>query len=316
MRDIAVIIVTWNTREMTLRCLEHLNAALGGLDAEVFVVDNASADDTARAIREKHPGVKLIVSEKNLGFAGGNNLALDKADAKYVLLLNSDAMVEPGAVKELFRFMESHQDAGACGAQLLNEDGTRQNSFANFPSFATELLPKSLLRSLFPKKYPRKKQEYREPIEVDSVLGACMMVRNEVVKKVGALDANFFFLYEETDWCLRMRKAGWRIFFVPQARVFHLQGKTKASRRAAAKIEYYRSLYKYFRKHYGKAPAALMRGLKFCALCVNMLSLFVGNVLTAFLIPRWRLRLAVYAKAWLWHVMLCPARAGLASGNT
>jgi hypothetical protein len=113
-----------------------------------------------------------------------------------------------------------------------------------------------------------------------------------------------------------MREAGWRIFFVPSARVVHLQGKTKASRRAAAKIEQYRSLYKYFGKHYGAALTALFRGLKFCSLCVNILAMFLGNVFTAFAIPRWRMKLGVYARAFLWHVMLCPARAGLREGNS
>jgi len=316
MPDLSVIIVTWNTREMTLRCLEHLRKGLAGMDAEVFVVDNASSDGTAEAVRAKHPEAKLLVMERNLGFAGGNNAAIPKAAGRYVLLLNSDAMVEPGAARELLSFMETHKDAAACGAQLLNQDGTRQNSFDNFPTFITELVPKGLLRGIFPKKYPSKRQEYREPLEVDSVLGACMMIRAEAIRKVGVLDEGFFFLYEETDWCLRMKKAGWRIFFAPSARVLHLQGQTKASKRAAAKIEHYRSLYAYFRKHYGAPRAALFRGLKFCALFANMLSLFLGNVFTAFALPRWRLKLGVYARAFLWHLMLCPAKSGLRAGNT
>lgn len=316
MADVSVIVVTWNTREMTLECLKRLRQAVEGLDAEVFVVDNASSDGTAEAIRAEHPEVKLLVMEKNLGFAGGNNAALACAAGRYVLLLNSDAMVEPDAVREMLAFMESRKDAGACGAQLLNRDGTRQNSFDNFPTFATELLPKSLLRALMPRKYPSKKQEYREPLEVESALGTCMMARAEVVRQVGTLDERFFFLYEETDWCLRMRKAGWRIYFVPSARALHLQGRTKASRRAAAKIEYYRSLYAYFGKNYGTFSAGLFRGLKFCALFVNLSALFLGNVFTAFAMARWRRKLNVYARSFLWHLMLCPAGAGLRAGNS
>jgi len=316
MPDVSVIVVTWNTREMTLRCLEHLRKAVNGLDAEVFVVDNASSDGTAAAIREKYAEVKLISAERNLGFAGGNNLAIAKAGGRYILLLNSDAMVEPGTVRELLSFMDARGDVGACGAQLLNRDGTRQNSFDNFPTFATELLPKSLLRALFPRRYPSKRQEYREPLEVESVLGTCMMVRAEAMKQAGVLDERFFFLYEETDWCLRMRKAGWRIFFVPSARAMHLQGQTKASKRAAAKIEYYRSLYAYFKKHYGTFASVAFRGLKFFSLCVNLSGLFLGNIFTFFTVPRWRLRLSVYARAFAWHIMLCPGRAGLRGGNT
>ena len=316
MPDVSVIVVTWNTRDMTLRCLEHLFGAIEGIDAEVLVVDNASSDGTAGAVAEKHPHVKLIRNEKNLGFAAANNLAMEKAEGGYVLLLNSDAMVEPDAVRGQIDFMDSHRDAGACGAQLLNEDGTRQNSFDNFPSFATELLPKRLLRALMPKKYPGKKQAYTEPLEVDSVLGACMMVRAETVRQVGPMDEDFFFLYEETDWCLRMRGAGWRIFFLPSARAVHLQGATKASRRSAAKVEYYRSLYTYFRKHRGAFRSAVFRGLKFCALFVNMCSMFLANVFTLFTSPRMRRRLGVYARAFLWHVMLCPSGYGLRKKNS
>jgi hypothetical protein len=143
-----------------------------------------------------------------------------------------------------------------------------------------------------------------------------MMVRAEAVRQVGTLDERFFFLYEETDWCLRMQKAGWRIFFAPSARALHLQGQTKASRRAAAKIEYYRSLYTYFRKNNGAFRSALFKGLKFCSLCVNLSTLFLGNVFTAFAVARWRGKLSVYARAFLWHIMLCPAEAGLRTGNS
>lgn len=315
MPEVSAIVVTWNTREMTLRCLEHLHAALDGIDAEVFVVDNASADGTAEAIRGNYPGVKLIVNKKNLGFAAANNVALAKAGGRYALLLNSDAMAERDAIREQIAFMDAREDAGACGAQLLNRDGTRQNSFDNFPTFATELLPKWLLRGLMPARYPSKKQARTEPLEVESVLGACMMARAEAIKKVGPLDERFFFLYEETDWCLRMRRAGWRIFFVPSARALHLQGTTKAGRRAAAKIEYYRSLYRYMRKHYGAFRAGLFRGLKFLALCVNMSAVFLANVFTLFSIARMRLRLGVCARSFVWHLMLCPSGRGLGAGN-
>jgi len=313
MTDVSIIVVTWNTRDMTLRCLGHLSEAIEGLDAEVFVVDNASTDGTAEAIRQMYPHVKLIVNERNLGFAAANNLALARASGKYVLLLNSDAMVERETIREQIAFMDARSEAGACGAQLLNEDGTRQNSFDNFPTFATELLPKRLLRALMPRKYPGKKHAYTEPLEVESVLGTCMMVRAEAIAQTGTLDEDFFFLYEETDWCLRMRGAGWRIFFVPSARATHLQGATKASRRAAAKIEYYRSLYKYFRKHYGGFRSAMFRGLKFCAVFVNMSSLFLANAFTLFTSARLRRRLGVYARAFLWHLMLCPEGQGLKS---
>ena len=112
--------------------------------------------------------------------------------------------------------MDSHPETGVAGAQLLNSDGSKQNSIANFPSLATELLNKSLLRWLFPERFPGKERDYSEPIEVDSVIGACMMVRREALDQVGLLDEDYFLFLEETDWCYRMKRAGWKIYHVPR----------------------------------------------------------------------------------------------------
>ncbi|MBM4309106.1 MAG: glycosyltransferase family 2 protein, partial [Deltaproteobacteria bacterium] len=188
---------------------------------EVFVVDNGSMDGSVEAVRVGFPEAIVIQNSTNLGFAQANNQALRLAKGKYILLLNPDTQVKEGAIETLKVFMDNHPKAGAVGAQLLNSDGSKQNSIANFPSLATELLNKSLLRWLFPDRFPGKERDYNEPIEVESVIGACMMVRREAIEQVGLLDEDYFLFLEETDWCYRMKKAGWKVYHVPQADVYH-----------------------------------------------------------------------------------------------
>ena len=215
------------------------------------MLDNGSQDGSADEIRKKFPSIHLIENERNLGFAKAVNQGLQKASGKYVLLLNPDTQVKNGAIERLVSFMDVHSDVGLVGAQLLNADGSKQNSIANFPSLVTELLNKSLLRWLSPNRFPGKEKSYAGPIEVDSVIGACMVVRREAMEQVGLLDEDYFLFLEETDWCYRMKRAGWKIYHVPQAEVYHFQGKSAETEKKKAKVEYYRSRYHFFRKNRG-----------------------------------------------------------------
>ena len=179
---LTIVIINWNTKEDLIGCLSSIKDGLGSPLFEVFVIDNGSKDGTSAGVREKHPWVELLENEKNLGFAKAANIALRRMKGRYVLLLNPDTRVRERAIETLFSFMEAHPEVGVAGAQLLNADGSKQNSIANFPSLATELLNKSLLRWLFPKRFPGKGRDYPEPIEVDSVIGACMMVRRDATE--------------------------------------------------------------------------------------------------------------------------------------
>jgi GT2 family glycosyltransferase len=159
--------------------------------------------------------------------------------------------------------MKAHGDCGIAGAQLLNPDGSRQNSIANFPTLATELLNKSLLRRLFPKKFPGKEQNFAGPVEVESVIGAFMLIRGETWRALGGLDERYFFFFEETDFCLSALKKGWKTYHLPQVKVFHEQGGSARRVPAAARIEYWRSRYAYFAKnHSARACAVLRAGLR------------------------------------------------------
>ena len=309
--DLSVIIVNWNTKDLLCQCIDSLTQTLKKIDTEIFVVDNGSADGSVAAVREKFPGVRLIENAVNMGFAKANNQAIYQSSGEYLLFLNPDTRVKDEAIPTMLSFMSAHAKAGLVGAQLLNADGSRQNSIANFPSLATELLNKSLLRRLFPEKFPGKERDYPGPVEVDSVIGACMLVRRETLEQVGLLDEGYFLFLEETDWCFRVKKAGWKIYHIPQAEIFHFQGKSAETLKAKARIEYYRSRYHYFRKNRGSLQtSALSIGL-LIKLLVELVFATIACMVTFFMVKKWRIKLSTYLYLVWWHLRLCPETMGL-----
>jgi GT2 family glycosyltransferase len=225
--------------------------------------------------------------------------------------LNPDTEVKNGVIEQLLSFMDSHRGAGVAGAQLLNSDGSKQNSIANFPSFATELLNKSLLRWFFPEKFPGKEKNYPEPVEVDSVIGACMMVRRAALEQVGLLDEDYVLFLEETDWCYRMKKAGWKIYHVPQAEVYHFQGKSAEAERKGAKVEYFRSRYHFFKKNRGNLQWLILLSGLMVKLVFELFFAGAINLVTFFSIRNWRKKFSIYTYLMWWHLRFCPDRMGL-----
>jgi hypothetical protein len=164
---------------------------------------------------------------------------------------------------------------------------------------------------LFPRRFPGKERNYSEPVEVNSVIGACMMVRRKALDQVGFLDENFFLFLEETDWCYRMKKAGWRIFHVPQAEIYHSQGKSAETVRKRAKVEYFRSRYYFFKKNRGRGQwFILLTGLLIRLGC-ELLAMTVASLVTLFTVKDWRRKLSIYAYLFWWHLKLCPEDMGL-----
>jgi len=313
MIHLSIIIVNWNTKEYLLPCLESILKKDDGVSQEVIVVDNGSQDGSEEEVKKKFPFIHLIENKKNLGFAKAANQGLEKASGRYILLLNPDTQVRRRAIEQLVSFMESHPKVGVTGGQLFNSDGSRQNSIANFPSLATELFNKSLLRWLFPKRFPGKERDYREPIEVDSVIGACMVVRRDAIDQIGSLDEDYFLFLEETDWCYRMKREGWKIYHVPQAEIIHFQGKSAEKETALAKMEYYRSRYLFFKKHRGFFQWILLAVGLNMKLWIEFISMMVGCLLTFFTIKKWRRKLSIYTTLMKWHLKFCPAEMGLRS---
>jgi len=313
--DLSIVIVNWNTKEYLLRCLGSIFKLGQRMNWEVIVIDNGSQDGSGMEVKKSFPFVHLVENEKNLGFAKAANQGLQKASGRYALLLNPDTQVKGEAIEQLRSFMETHLEAGVAGPQLLNSDGSKQNSIANYPSLATELLNKSLLRWLFPKKFPGKERDYSEPVEVDSVIGACMIVRRDAIDQVGLLDEDYFLFLEETDWCYRMAKVGWKIYHVPQAEVDHFQGKSAETVKKRARVEFYRSRYHFFKKNRG----SLQWFILLCGLMIRLGFEFLGMLLvslvTFFTIKGWRKKLSIYAYLMWWHLRFCPEEMRLRPTN-
>ncbi len=308
---VSVIIVSRNTCELTCAALKSVFESQDALAKEVVVLDNGSSDGTAAAIARDFPQVRCIRSENNLGFARANNLGAREAKGEFLLLLNSDARLKPDTLTQTVTWMRQNPKCGVAGVQLLNPDGSRQNSIANWPTLATELLNKSLLRRLFPARFPGKEQQLANPIEVESIIGAFMLIRRQLWKELGGLDESYFFFLEETDFCRAAKKRGWSIYHLPQAEVWHAQGQSGRRTPAPVRVEYWRSRYIYFRKHSGGLANACLRvglGIK---LLFDWLSSGVMFALTVGKSPRWRERWTVTTTLWRWHLRGCPIEMGL-----
>jgi hypothetical protein len=262
MRDLAILIVNWNVRDLLRGCLTSIYGDLADsdLDAEVWVVDNASRDSSPAMVRAEFPQVHLISSEENLGFAGGNNLALrqmrETAPPRYTLLLNPDTELRPGALQTLLGFAERHERVGVAGARLFYGDGRFQHSAFGFPGlwqiiFDLYPLPHRLYKSRLNGRYPRAWYERGDPFPVDHPLGAAMIVRWDVVRQVGLFDEGFHMYCEEIDWCMRIKRAGWQICCVPRAEVVHFEGQSTGQIRTESFVNLWRSRRRLYEKHYG-----------------------------------------------------------------
>jgi len=309
--DLSVIIVSRNTCALTCAALRSVCESQDGLTKEVLVVDNGSTDDTPAALAREFPAVSCVRSSSNLGFARANNLGAAGARGEFLLLLNSDALLKPNTLAEVVPWMRRHPECGVAGVQLLNSDGSRQNSIANLPSLATELLNRSLLRRLCPRRFPGKEHPFAEPVEVESVIGACLFIRASVWRAIGGFDERFFFFLEETDFCRQARARGWKVFHLPQAEAWHGQGQSARQTPVCVRIEYWRSRYAYFHKHTGPLTCALVR----LGLCLRLgfdwLASGMLVLLTAGRSPRWRHRWELTSALWRWHLRNCPVEMGL-----
>ena len=302
--DISIIVVSLNTKDLLLDCLASVFETIKGILFEVWVVDNNSTDGTVEAIRERYPAVNIIKNKENVGFAAANNQALRQINGDYALLLNTDTVLTNGSIKELYDFMEANPEAGMACGQLLNQDGSKQNSIANFPTMLTFFCNETILRTLMPKKFPSKRREYLSPLKVDSCIGACLIVRKDAMDGIGLLDERYFFFFEETDWAYRMKLGGWAIYFVPTAKIFHAQGMTVGSS-LNSRIMFYRSRYLFFKKWH-KASYLLIYLVIFFHLLINAGLNFVGVVCTLGMQTGMRKKLSVYSGLIRWHLCGCP----------
>ena len=281
--DLAIVIVNYNTRDLLRDCLASVYDSRGDFRFQVCVVDNHSSDGSVGMVRAEFPQARVIESPVNGGFAYANNLGLrafgftevEGGDTganpspenptstaelpRYVLLLNPDTILPPSALAGMLAFMDAHPEAGASGPRLVRPDGSLDLACRrSFPTPEVAFYRLVGLSKLFPhsRRFGRYNLTYLDPgevAEVDSVVGACMIIRREAIQQVGLLDETFWMYGEDLDWAYRMKRAGWKVFYNPEVTVLHY--KEAASRddrviRPKTRYEFYRAMYVFYRKHY------------------------------------------------------------------
>ena len=260
-RDVSVVVVTYNALPYLEPCLRSVRGH------DVIVVDHGSTDGTLDLVRRAFPEVRLL-EQPNLGLGAGWNAGMRASSGRYFLLLNADAWVLGDAIERLVAFADEHPQAAVVGPRLLNPDGSLQRSVRGFPTLwrlATEYL---FLRKLAPRSrllnaFYGDGFEHDSVGEVELVMGACLLVRRQAAEAVGLLDESFFMFNEETDWCYRFRRAGWKVLFFPGAEVVHVGGTSHGGRLFQENV---RSQLRFLAKHHGPTAAERARSLLYLAL--------------------------------------------------
>lgn len=254
--DLSIIIVNYNTRELTLHALESIYASQTEFSYEVILVDNLSSDGSVASIRELHPRVRIIQNDENVGFAKANNQGIALSKGRYVLLLNSDTYVNGDTIQVMATFMEDNPGIGASTCKVVLPDGRLDPACKRgFPTPLAAFFYLSGLSKIFPKSpiFNRYHLGHLDPNEVnlvDAIVGAFMLVRRDVIDAVGLLDESFFMYGEDIDWCFRIREAGWPIYFYPRTQIVHYKGGSSSSRSTRLIREFYRAMLLFYEKHY------------------------------------------------------------------
>ena len=261
MDALSIVIVNWNAGRRLDDCLDALFASEWVGTLEVMLVDNASTDGSQVRAVERHPSIKLLQNAENRGFACGANQALERVVGDLILLLNPDTVLNPCALPLLVDFMRQNPDAAVVAPRLLNPDGTVQGSARRDPSPWTGLFGRDApLTRLFPnnpvtrRELPSLAHVGDAPLEVDWVSGACLLVRRVAYERIGGLDERFFLFWEDADWCRRLRKAAWKVYYLPAAVGTHDVGVSCAQRPFRSALDFHRSAYRFYRKHCLTSP--------------------------------------------------------------
>ena len=288
--DVGIVIVNYNTRELLRRCLDTVFASTG-VQFRVSVVDNASTDGSAAMVAEDFPAVQLISNDENVGYPAANNQGLRllgfgkdrQGQASHALLLNPDTEVPPDALEKAVAFMDAHPRVGVLGPKLVRPDGSLDLACRrSFPSPEVSFYRLTGLARLFPhsRRFGRYNLTYLDPdetAEVDSVVGAFMLVRDAAIAEAGLLDDTFFMYGEDLDWSYRIKRADWKVYYYPEIRVLHV--KRAASRNSArAQIEFWRAMEIFYHKHYAAETPWWLHHL------------ILGAVRAKFHLTRWQVR--------------------------
>jgi GT2 family glycosyltransferase len=253
--SLSIVIVTWNNTQIIRECLRSLASLDTNPAAEIIVVDNASSDGTPDLIQNEFPHVSLIRNQRNLGFAAGSNLGIRLSSGEYVCLINSDVVVPEDCVEKLLRYMGEHQDIALVGPKMILPNGSVGRSCLHFPTVANWTWRALALDAIFKRSrlfgaYLMTYFQYDRIADVDVVTGWFWVIRRKAMDQVGLLDENFFMYAEDMDWCKRVKNAGWRVVFYPEAAAIHHCGASSAVAPSRFYIEGIRARLQYCRCHH------------------------------------------------------------------
>ncbi len=297
---VSIVVITKDTRELLKDCLKSVtdDTSLRSLGIETIIIDNASRDGTGSMVRQEFPDAVYIRNDVNAGFASAVNRAGREARGKYILLLNSDTLLIKDEAAKMIAIAERIEDLGILGPQLVYDDLSDQRSAASIPGLKGELLPGS--------QRLRRNDRSNDIADVESLIGAAILIRKSAFEAINGFDERFFFFLEETDFCVRLQQAGYRVVFCPAARVIHLQGKTVRKNWVKGRMEYNISLRKFIRKHHSSFYGFTFDSVKFIKailLIIFMPFLLVGE--------HSRPRYLYYCKLVDWYFSGCPDNFGL-----
>lgn len=274
--DLSIIILNYNTKQLLRNCLASIYKSPQSDRWEVIVSDNGSTDGSLDMVRQEFGRVKLLANNANLGFSKGNNVAIKQATGRHILLLNSDTVVEPDALGKMVTKADSDSNIGALGPKILLPNGELDPSARrNFPNPAS-----AFLRLFGLKKFSNYNitGPVDQEMEVEAIMGACMLVPRRVIDQVGLLDEQFFFYGEDLDWCFRIKQAGYKIIYFPAAQILHI--KSASSKHIPFKIVKvaYSAMKIFYRKHYAPQYPAPFNWLVYIGIDLRMYLVMLANV--------------------------------------
>ena len=288
---VSVIIVNWKTPELLADCLNSLRADTQYASMQTIVVDNDSQDSSVAMLKRDFTDCELIENSDNKGFSKAVNQAIPQCHGKYILLLNPDAKVVGDAVTTLADYLEQNTDVGACGPKVLNADGTLQLACRRaFPTPAASFYRLTYLSRFFPKNptFSKYNMTFADPdalLEVDALSGSCMMVRSDVVERIGLLDEDIFMFGEDIDWCWRVKETGMKVMYVPQSVVYHIHGASSRKRPVGTTINLHKGMEVFYRKHLAQNYWAPFNLLVYAAIWSRALLFIVINLVRSLVSP-------------------------------
>ncbi|MCJ8012678.1 glycosyltransferase family 2 protein [Paenibacillus sp. KQZ6P-2] len=283
--DLSILIVNYNTCELTMDCLSTVLASDTDYTFEVIVIDNNSSDNSVESIRSGYPDVKVIVNTNNTGFAKANNQGMVAAAGRYVLLLNSDTVVQKDTLQTMMAFMDGHPNVGASGCKIILPDGSLDKACKRgFPTPSASFYYAFGFSKLFPDnpKFNQYQLGHLDPDQeypVDCLVGAFMLVRRETLEQAGGLDETFFMYGEDIDWCYRIKQAGWDIYYYPKTTIVHYKGGSARRRPVRIIYEFHHAMIIFHRKHYRNQYNALTNGLIYTGVGLKFLMSLIKNKL-------------------------------------